>query len=378
MKTYKVLLAASTSWHSFARLPRLLSLADCSVDVMCPAKATVATRRFVDKRYFVKGGAKEIAKELLSYLKQEPLQYDWVILGDDELFEVVAATADNSVNYWFPSPRDEQSIKFFTSKLTFMQRCHDNGFSISPYYLCTSLEQALAAATEYGFPVVVKTAGSIGGSGVTRINSLDELVKKISTLDEIFAVQKFTLGRPISMEVLFDHGNARCWITTEIFNRWPRVLGPSTTKKLIDIPNMPQMLEKLGKITNFHGFATIDAILPYDSDVPMLCEMNPRQTTGYHFDPRVRREFAHAVTDMLKRKVFSTYTPLPVTGHKEGLFPEAFYYLTDNPRKLSSWESAFNSLQRVPIDDPMYLLQMAKDYRHFIKGKMKKTSLQKS
>jgi predicted ATP-grasp superfamily ATP-dependent carboligase len=374
MKRYRILLATSTSWLSFSRMPRLLDMADCTVDVLCPSKALVAQRRFIDERFLVDGNVEAIANKLLSHLNAEPSRYDWIIIGDDELFAAVAAHGDESIDRWFPSQRDEESIKFFTSKITFMQRCRENGFSIAPYRLCDSLEQAQSAAAEFRFPVVAKTAFSVGGSGVTRIDSAEQLIDHIATIHESFAIQKFSAGRQIVSEVLFDRGSPRCWMASELINCWPKTLSSSTARKLIDVPNMREMLESIGALTKFHGFASIDSILPDDGSPQMLCEMNPRTTTGYHFDPRVRREFARSITEMLEAKSFSHYTPLPATGRNEALFPEAFYYLSSDLRELSRWKFALNSLQRVPIDDPLYLLQMAKDYRHFLKGKMQKAS----
>ena len=218
MKRYHVLLATSTSWLSFSRMPRLLDMADCSIDVISSSKALVAQRKFIENRYFVDRGVEAIANKLLSHLEENPLRYDWVIIGDDDLFGIVAGRANESVNYWFPSPRDEESIKFFMSKLTFMQRCRENGFYIAPYHICDSLEQALLASVEFGFPVIVKIAHSVGASGVTRINSIDELAKYVATINESFAVQKFVGGKVIEAEILFDHGRPRCWMVSELLN----------------------------------------------------------------------------------------------------------------------------------------------------------------
>lgn len=374
MKRYRILLATSISWLSFSRMPRLLDMAGCAVDVICPPHTLVAQRRFVDKRLFVNGGVEAIANTLLSHLDANASRYDWVIIGDDELFAAVAKQGNESIDRWFPSQRDEDSIKFFTSKIVFMQRCRENGFSIAPYHLCDSLEQAQDAAAKFGYPVVVKIAYSAGGSGVTRVDSADQLVEHIATIHENFAVQQFVAGRQIVAEVLFDRGRPRCWMASELINCWPKALGPSTARKVIDVPSMRQVLEEIGAFTNFHGFASIDSILPSNGGPQMLCEMNPRTTTGYHFDTRIRREFARSITEMLEATSFGTYTPLPTTGRDEALFPEAIYYLSSNPRELSRWKFALNSLQRVPVDDPMYLFQMAKDYRHFIKGEMQKKS----
>ena len=258
-----------------------------------------------------------------------------------------------------------------------MEQCQKNGFSVAPFHLCNSLEQATAATEEFGFPVIVKVSHSVGGIGVTRINSSEELAIHVATLHENFAVQKYVTGTEITIEMLFDKGRPRCYVTSEVLNRWPRRLGPSTARKIIDLPDTLQMLEKIGKLTNFHGFAGIDAIMPSDGGPPMLCEMNPRQTTGYHFDPKVRREFAQALSEMLENKSFGDYTPLPATGNREALFPEAIYYLTSNLRESSRWVCAMNSLKRVPLDDPKYLFQILNDFRHFVKGEIKKRLLTK-
>jgi len=359
-------------------MPRLLAMADCAVDVISASKALVSQRKFVDKRYFIDGGVEAIATKLLSHLDENSSRYDWVIIGDDLLFEAIASRGNKSVHHWFPSRLDEESINFFMSKFVFMERCRENGLPIAPYHLCNSLKEAQDAATEFGFPVVVKTAYSIGGSGVACIDSSEKLVEHIATIDGNFAVQKFVSGKAVEVEVLFDNGRPRCWMASEYLNRWPRNFSPSTGRKLIDLPIMRQTLEKIGEITNFNGFASIDTILPNDGGPPMLSEMNPRPTPGYHFDPHVRREFVKAITEMLAGKSFNNYTPLPATGHSEALFPEAFYYLTSNPREVSRWKFALNSLQRVPLDDPKYLFQLAKDYRHFIIVKMKKKSLAKT
>jgi len=189
-----------------------------------------------------------------------------------------------------------------------------------------------------------------------------QLLEAVDDIGFPLALQRYVDGQPFSTEVLYDHGTPVCWSSSAQLNRWPHELGSITAKKMIEVPGIERSLIALGKRTQFHGIACIDAIKPTDGSSIVFCEMNPMQGVEATSDKRVFDVFAVALGRILRSEPPLPPVPMPVDKRVVGLFPETFYYLQSHPERFDNWLVALRSLRHAPYDDIPLFLRLCADW----------------
>ncbi len=75
------------------------------------------------------------------------------------------------------------SVEILQNKDRFRQFLRENGFNVPQAFAAGSMEEALAAAPKFRYPVIVKPTDSAGSKGVSRVDAAEQLV---SALEEAF------------------------------------------------------------------------------------------------------------------------------------------------------------------------------------------------
>jgi hypothetical protein len=359
-----VFVAVEGSWHGLMRLPKLIALAGAEMVLMCRADAVLADSKFTGRILEVGGSTDDFCRTMLDHLRECGEQYALLMVPDEDLLRELRnlqSFEDPVAHRLYPFTTDKATIDFVHSKLAFMQECGALGVPVAEHRVCESPTDLSEGIASMGFPIVAKAITSSGGSGVRITQNEVQLQDAVGELGFPLALQAFVAGQPFSTEVLYDHGVPVCWSSSKQLNRWPHTLGSITAKQMIDVPNMEPVLAALGRRTNFHGFACVDAIKPSDGGTIVFCEMNPMQGVEATADLRVLKMFGTALGRMLRRQA-----PLPrktavVDPQPVGLFPETFYYLKSNPKKPEAWAVARRSLAHLPYDDRALLFRLCAD-----------------
>lgn len=92
-----------------------------------------------------------------------------------------------------------ETAKLFTNKFLMREFCKKNNFLIPRYFLCKSIRDAIKAANEIKYPVVIKPINNRSSRGVHKVNNVSELeiafidTKKNSFTDE-FLIEEYIGG----------------------------------------------------------------------------------------------------------------------------------------------------------------------------------------
>jgi hypothetical protein len=210
------------------------------------------------------------------------------------------------------------------SKIAFLDVCKAEGLPVTESRTVATLSEALAAADDIGYPVMLKLASGYGGSGVKKIDDAVSLERAFATFSpgEPFTVERFVFGLIGGAEVLYDHGVPVCWSAYYKEKRWPGEFGPSAVRRVMNHPQVASIVEKLGALTGQHGFAVICFIHDTQRDELRLLEMNFRPGVGMHFRGPIRRMFAGGLNALLTGNAYTGSRTPGVVNRRIHMFPQ--------------------------------------------------------
>jgi biotin carboxylase len=317
-----VLIVHGARWLGIARLPVLLRAGGARVTIMAPRDSYLMATAFADEKIAMPAGTDEFVEALRVHLSTR--RYALVVIGDDGLLTALAERASREpwIAGILPVPLGAP-LEMLTSKLAFLDRCREAGLPIARSENVASLASALEAAGSIGYPVMLKLAIGSGGSGVKRIDSAPALQAEFDAFarGECVTVERFVEGKVCGCETLFDHGRPVCWSPFYKYRCFPR-FGPSAVRMLYAHPQLQAMVERLGALTHFHGFATFCFIHDERRDELVLLELNFRPGTGMHVRGPIRTMFAQGVAALLRGEPSPGRRTHGIHGQLVSLFPQ--------------------------------------------------------
>jgi predicted ATP-grasp superfamily ATP-dependent carboligase len=354
-----VLVAVASNWISIARLPRVLARAGLRVEVLCTPDAALAHTKYVDARHeLAPGGVAEHAEALRRHLERH--RYDWVIAGDDPLVAHLCTLEDAGwLAAWFPVAIDRDNRDRIASKPAFVAAASRFGVAVPRSFACESSEQVRAAIAALDGAVIVKRARSHGGIGIQAFATATEAMTgnfSFASPADPVVVQELVRGRVGNTLVLFGRGRAMHWLSSVKARTWPGPFAPSCAKQAIDHLEVEPMLDAIGRMTGFHGFAAIDWIIDDRSGHLLALELNARPAPGIHLGEQLAADFAPAV----RRFVAGSTERLPraaAPSRVVSMFPEdLFRAVTEKDEPfLARWRADITLRSDVPTDDAQLL-----------------------
>jgi len=324
----------------------MLAQAALRVEVLCEPSFLLPRSRSVARAH--PANRATIVADLQALLERE--RFDWVIVADDALFNALARIANPWwIRPWFPVAPGSTAADFVRSKIAFATGCRDLGLPVPAFRIVQSADDALAAATEFGFPAVGKTAFGFGGHAVHMLAGAAAVRQWWGTVRGPALVQRFVPGRYATTEMLYARGRLLAYVTSLRSEYWPTPLSASTMREIVDLPALRAIVERLGTHTGFDGLCGIDFILD-ENDQPSLSELNPRPTPGYGVRADVTALFATAVRDRLAGAERDPATVARSSGPMHH-FPESLSYAATQ-RTPDAVFGALESLRRAPLDEP--------------------------
>lgn len=356
---YEVLLIAGIDSLGLARFPHLLHSAGCRVTLLAPPGLAIIKSRYVSHHIPTAYDPQARAMHLKELVQLQQQSFTTIIVGDEAtLTALMEYRGEEWLDPWFPVNHRSKASYLILSKLAFQQAAIDEGLRMPISSLCQGWTEVEAAVNNSGYPVILKAAQSLSGSGVRKVHNFKELelaYDQLASSGQELLVQHFYDGPIGSTDVLFNHGEPICWQSAYALRCWPTPLSSSSARQLMDHPDIEFINKGVGKITGFNGFAGIDWIHDLKSDQIYLLEINPRPTPSLRLDRFSGISFSQSLNQLLSGnpKISQPKPKQLLTSSPLGLFPQMLYWAIDE----HSWQSfAICCWNDAPWHDPQLLI----------------------
>ena len=353
---FEILLIAGIDALGLARFPYLLHRSGCRLTLLAPPGLAVIRSRYVARHLPTSHEPQARALHLKELLSTQREPFALVIAGDELTLNALAEyRGQDWLNGWFPVDHRSAAVEVMLSKLAFQQAAMTAGLRMPFSTICQGFSEVEAAVQRAGYPVMLKAAHGLSGSGVQKVHEIGELKSaygKLTATDQPMLVQHFCEGEIGSSDVLFDHGVPVCWQSSYSRCCWPTPLASSSARELMQHPDIEAMLSGVGQITGFYGFAGVDWIHDKTSDHIYLLEMNPRPTPSLHLDRYSGVSFSRSLNQLLSGR-YKVTRPKPITQPASliGLFPQSLFWALSE----SDWLTFILSWKDAPWNDPLLL-----------------------
>ena len=176
---------------------------------------------------------------------------------------------------------DYEQVYVVEDKSRFMQFCQKNDVP-HPKTLRITNESLESAATEIGFPALIKPDYSVGARGITKVNTLEDLKREFPFVLEKFGdctLQEYIDNQEYYYNVMLYRSKEGKYLgnaISKIVRMYPVSAGSSSccisveNQELINI--CKDCLDKL----NWVGIADFDVLQRFDTKEYKIIEINPR------------------------------------------------------------------------------------------------------
>ena len=285
----RLLVVASVNWEGLSRVPYLFSQAGWVVDIFASPETSLAQSSYISDIHEAVGEPFELVEQLRSFVALHGHEYKKIILADDPLiWEVAKRRREPWARRLLPCAGQDKVIDFLVFKTDFIQGCKEKNIPIPQSFVCESKGQVLQAARTVGFPLVLKQDQGHSGEGVKLIRSGCELDSL--SFESSIVVQEFIEGRVCSAAALYKEGVLLGFYSYFRFRTWG-AFGSSTAIKFQAFPELRDILERLGRISQFDGLCGIDFMLDDATSNIYILEQNFRPTLTMLLGPKVGVDF---------------------------------------------------------------------------------------
>ncbi len=325
-------------------LPEMLTRAGFWVDVIGSSRC-LRHSRFVRRFDFVPSGV-SLIPVVVERIREK---YDWIIpTEDDTLRELLQSelSLEDKLRV-LPVQREEHFSHLF-SKVGLAKIFAAHGIQTPPSRVAHNQEEALAAAEELGFPVLLKQDASNGGLGI------DEWTYPswVRAGQGPFLVQKKLDGVELDLSGIFFEGKLVHFAHSKIERVWGGKYGPSSLRTYTPLSLVPreifEELSQIGRALGLHGFTTISCMQVGQERFYFEVDVRPNVWVSYSLflgddpAPRIRNWFAQRET---------LHHPASSSSSQQRVFPYLF--------RLKHWEvlcNRYRSWHFLPKGDPGVLL----------------------
>jgi len=252
-----------------------------------------------------------------------------------------------------------QSIKKAEDRELFKETMQSIDEKVAHSKIVTTLEDGVAFVEETGFPIIIRPAYTLGGSGGGIANDMEEFKYicgkgiKLSMINQVLLEKSVAGWKEIEYEVMRDNAN-NCIIVCNMENFDPVgvhtgdsiVVAPSQTLSDVEYQMLRTASIKIIRALDIKGGCNIQYALNPDSFEYVVIEVNPRvsrssalasKATGYPIARMAAKIALGLNLDEIKN---------PVTGNTSACFePSLDYIVTKIPRwPFDKFASADRSL----------------------------------
>lgn len=310
-------------------LPELLARAGFSVDVIT-CSPLMRSSKYVQQCFVVKDSE---SAAILAFEQRGP-NYDWIIITDDSLLKEISKSSRTNEDKLRLLPiLREENLGHIYSRIGFAKTLFQNNISTPDFRIVNSLSDALVAGREIGYPVLLKTDSSGGGSGIFACHSEEDIYQY--TFHEPLLMQKQIMGRELDLSALYFEGNLihfnHAEVKEVIYEYGPSRLRKYTPLSLVDKAFFEE-LSALGKALGAHGFVSISCLESHEGRFYIEADMRPNVWVDF---PRfVGEDLATRISNWFEKKETLSYPVKGPLGSSPLVLP---YFL-----RLERWEILLN------------------------------------
>ena len=172
-------------------------------------------------------------------------------------------------------------LEFAFDKKRVLDRALNLGIPCPETQYIESAETWQGKGEDLQFPVVIKPVRSLGGVGISFVDSTDTLEKilteSVKNFGPVLVQEKIPYAERYSVALLMDYSQSvrRCCVLRAI-RCYPMDTGPASFVETVDRPDLVTMAEELLESIHFYGVAEVEFVIDNRDNTPKLMEINPR------------------------------------------------------------------------------------------------------
>ncbi len=357
MKKKALIIALNENWTGISRLPSGLVRAGFEVSALAPKKSLLGKTKHLKESIlyptFTYSRSKLVYLWIIyAFLKLKP---EVVIPGDEDTILALQNVSNllerlpffHSVSKLIRSSiTGKEFDQLVLSKSSFQKKCNEWGLRTPKNIIVHNLAEALMAAADMSYPVVIKYDSGYGGSGVficeTEVDlknhfqnlggpSLVTILKE--TFKRMFFVSIFSSEKVISIQQYIDGQVGQspfCANEGVVFGfnpmlrlrTFPGKTGPASVSCGYENEDIEAFVKTIAKKMNYSGFGSVEYIIDSKSKLLHIIELNPRPTPTCHIkDDVVTNDLCECYFNGLNKipfelKSFRPYTIAMFPGEK--------------------------------------------------------------
>ena len=172
-------------------------------------------------------------------------------------------------------------LEFSFDKKKILDRARELGIPCPETIYIESAEAWERKSGQIPFPAVIKPIRSLGGVGISFVNSPDVLkkmyIESVKYFGPVVIQEKIPYDERYSVAVLMDYNQSmrRCCVL-RVIRCYPTNTGPASFVETVDRPDLVKMAEILLDSVHYSGIAEVEFVIDKRDNVPKLMEINPR------------------------------------------------------------------------------------------------------
>jgi len=208
------------------------------------------------------------------------LNEDYLVMPTEEgsMIELAKNRKKYSCALAFP---EYPVLEFAFDKKRVLDRARELGIPCPETHYFESAEAWERKGDDLRFPVVIKPVRSLGGVGISFVDSTDSLEKilteSVKNFGPVLVQEKIPYDDRYSVALLMDYSQnmRRCCVLRAI-RCYPMDTGPASFVETVDRPDLVKMAEELLASIHYCGVAEIEFVIDNRDNTPKLMEINPR------------------------------------------------------------------------------------------------------
>lgn len=208
----------------------------------------------------------EALKEIDYWCKK--LSIDTILPSDIVSTRLLIALADRLPVHTCSLP-SEQSFDMFNDKWEFYQFCQKNNVRVPRTWLFNNIDELKEAISKnnLSYPFITKPKDGMGGYGICKIKSAEDLSLLNNINYKPILVQKLIIGQEIDISIVAHHGNIGAYSIQR--NPHPKYI-------FLQHDDLLAQARIATESSKFHGLAHFDAMEEDGSGMIYIIECNPR------------------------------------------------------------------------------------------------------
>ncbi len=360
----EILVGVSIDAVGSGRLPELLAAAGLRVTVVSPQGLALLSSRQVAEHVRAGSSPDQVRQSIEAHLALHPEAYSEVLIADEPLLRAfLDHPASPALGRLCPVVANTSRLARLLSKVAFAEDSLAFGVPIPGSRILRDREELEKEAWR-GQPFVLKLDHTMSGSGVHVIRSEADLQRVVGDpgVTGPMLIQDFVAGRVGATGVIFREGRPVCWFSYFLCRNWPNPVAASSAIEVCWLPEIEDILNKIGRMTEFEGLCGIDWVLDHVTGKPLVLEMNPRPTPGMYVSVLAGVSFSQTMA-ALRNGVEEAQKPVAGSRPMYRLFPQHLFWAIDEHRPvefLRTWANA-------PWSDPLLLAsQLRRVATHYL------------